>query len=165
VPFYALAPRLAHEPQRQAALLNADATSRSPAALSDLVEQSARLFGTPMGLATIVAARKVVVIARHGYDFEDLDRDVSFCAHVVARPQSVTVVLDAAKDLRFAGHPLVRGLPQIRFYVGAPLLSPCGEALGALCAIDTEPHSAVSDAQCQALQDLAGRVAAELLGN
>jgi GAF domain-containing protein len=107
----------------------------------------------------------VVVIADHGHAFHDIDRDISFCSHVVAHPDRVTCVLDAAQDLRFAGHPLVRGVPLIRFYIGAPLIGPCGAALGALCAIDNWPRTDVSADQEQALQALAVRVTAGLIGH
>ena len=146
-------------------LRNSGAAAKRPENVTDLVMQSAALFGADMGIATVITARKMVVIAGHGHAFEDVDRNISFCSHVVADPETVTCVLDASQDIRFAGNPLVRGAPYVRFYAGAPLVGPCGAALGALCAVDTKPRQSVSEHQRQALRDLAVRVTGELLGN
>ena len=162
--FYALAPPIATERQRQAALPEAGATSRSSEAVAELVRLSAQLFDAEMGAATIITARKMIAIAAHGGHFDDLDRNISFCSHVVARPEAVTSVLDAAEDFRFAGNPLVRGAPYVRFYAGAPLVAPCGSAVGALCAIDTQPRTSVSGDQQRQLMELAARATVELLG-
>jgi len=64
------------------------------------------------------------------------------------------VINDAYLDLLFANNPLVTGDPDIRFYVGVPLRSADGTALGALCAIDTKPRR-IEARELAVLNDLA----------
>jgi len=161
--FHALAPILRGEKQRQAAVDKLDATKKpvSPD-LKAIVEEVAALFGTDMGIATLIDRQTQHILACHGGELSSTPRDISFCGHTIAHPHEVMCVFDAANDPRFAGNPLVLGAPNIRFYVGVPLLTPEGEALGALCAIDQHPRMKLLPEQSRRLREL-GERAAELL--
>jgi diguanylate cyclase (GGDEF)-like protein len=56
---------------------------------------------------------------------------------------------------------LVTGNPNIRFYAGAPLVTPDNHAIGTICVIDREPRE-LSESQLQALQALARQVTLKL---
>jgi PAS domain S-box-containing protein len=85
---------------------------------------------------------------------------MAFCDHAIRSP-GVMVVPDAGLDPRFSGNPLVTGAPHIRFYAGAPLVTPDGFALGTICAIDRVPRQ-LSPCDTGILQDLAEQVMHEL---
>ena len=80
----------------------------------------------------------------------------AFCAYAIQQ-EKVFLVPDAKEDARFSHNPLVTGDPGIRFYAGAPLITPEGVALGTLCAIDRVPR-VLSAAQEEALAALARQV-------
>jgi diguanylate cyclase (GGDEF)-like protein len=75
-----------------------------------------------------------------GLDVGETPRDVAFCAHTILTRDALNVA-DAHLDPRFAGNALVTGEPHIRAYLGAPLKTPDGYNVGALCAIDSNPRS------------------------
>jgi signal transduction histidine kinase/PAS domain-containing protein/ActR/RegA family two-component response regulator len=117
----------------------------------------ARMMDVPTALVTLVDAERQWFKSRVGLDAAETPRDVSFCAHVVARREPM-VVLDTHKDTVFADHPAVTQPPRVRFYAGAPLITSDGYALGTLCAVDYAPRVQFSDSDRQRLIDLAGAV-------
>jgi GAF domain-containing protein len=69
------------------------------------------------------------------------------------------VVPDTSIDPRFAANPLTAGEDGIRFYAGAPLVSPrSGHRIGTLCVIDHKPRLPLDAAQQALLADLASLV-------
>ncbi|MEO3936931.1 PAS domain S-box protein [Dermatophilaceae bacterium Soc4.6] len=130
----------AAEGARLAALARYDVLDTAPEeAFDDLCQLAAQLCGTPTALVSLVDEGRQWFKARLGLDVCSSDRDIAFCAHALDG-QDVLVVPDATADPRFRHNPLVTGPPHIRFYAGAPLITPDGLALGTLCVIDTIPR-------------------------
>jgi len=152
-----------NETERQAAVDRYGVTKKRSKIADTLVAEAAQLFDAKFGIATIIDREKQVVTARYRSDMEECDRAISFCGHAILNPHNVMVIFNASIDRRFAGNPLVRGEPHIAFYVGAPLIAPCGQVLGALCAIDSLPRAQLLPSARAELQRLAGRVTEELL--
>jgi GAF domain-containing protein len=121
---------------------------------------AARLFEAPIALITLVDEDRQWFKSCLGLDRRETEREISFCTYNV-QAESVMVVEDAREDPRFADNPLVTGAPGIRFYAGAPLVTPDGHILGSLCVIDTTPRSA-GTVDLAALRDLAQMVMSEL---
>ncbi len=65
---------------------------------------------------------------------------VSLVSLVDTNQRDLFVVPDANEDARFAKHPLVVDSPRVRFYAGAPLITPQDYRLGTLCVIDFVPR-------------------------
>jgi PAS domain S-box-containing protein len=126
-----------------------------------LVRLAALVCGTPVALVSLVDAERQWLKAGVGVWPRETPREHSLCAHAILKPELLCVE-DARQDPRFALNPLVTGAPGIRFYAGAPLLTPEGHALGTLCVIDHVPRKLAAE-QLEALEALA-RHLVHLLG-
>lgn len=101
-----------------------------------IVEFAAAEFDVPIALVSLIDENRQWFKARTGLGVCETPRDISFCGHAI-HCDKVLVVPDARVDERFVDNPLVLGEPYIRFYAGAPLIMPDGQAIGTLCLIDT----------------------------
>ncbi len=128
--------------------------------LDAISAMAARVCETPIAQITIVDDARQWSKSVFGGGPKELAIDVSFCVYAVHAPD-VLVVRDAAADERFAHNPVVSREGGVRFYAGAPLLTPDGQALGTLSVIDVVPRE-LSDMQLQSLQVLADAVMAHL---
>ena len=126
----------------------------------DLVLLASHVCGAPMAAITLIDSDRQWFKARLGVSVSQTSRDVAFCAHAIQQ-RELFVVPDALRDARFRDNPLVRAEPNIRFYAGAPLVTPEGHALGTICVLDREPR-VLTDAQKAALEALKRQVIALL---
>ena len=134
------APIPANEPSRLAALRQLLLLDTPPEQRFDkLLAFAASEFDVPIALFSLVDDDRQWFKAKVGLEACATGRDVSFCAHAILQPE-LLIIADAMADERFVDNPLVTGAPHIRFYAGAPLILPTGEAIGTLCLIDTRPR-------------------------
>jgi len=129
--------------------------------LDQITRLASLMFKAPIALVSLVDSDRQWFKSRHGLDVDQTEREFSFCSHAI-RQAEVMVVLNATRDPRFAGNPLVTGAPHIRFYAGAPLMLASGEALGTLCVIDDEPRESFDARERAQLATLAELVVGQI---
>lgn len=126
----------------------------------ELAQLASFICGTPIALVSFIDEDRQWWKARVGIEATETPREHAFCQHAMLGT-GVYEVPDAALNPLFEANPLVTGEPHIRFYAGAPLLTPEGQPLGTLCAIDTVPRE-LSEEQHSALRILARQVMGHL---
>ncbi len=117
---------------------------------------AASICDCAIAYVSFVDRDRQLFVSKQGVPFDEIPRSLSFCSHTIAL-NTMLVVEDLAKDERFFNHPMVTGEQQIRFYAGAPIKSPTGYNLGALCVIDVKPR-VLNALQTEALQTLANQI-------
>ena len=130
-------------------------------AYDDITRAAAEICGTPIALISLTDHDRQWFKSRVGLQATEIPRENAFCANAICTPGVVTIVEDTMRDSRYVDHPLVVDEPSIRFYVGAPLVTSSGHALGTLCALDRRPRQLDAE-QLQQLQFLAQQVIAVL---
>ncbi|MCW5312519.1 diguanylate cyclase [Nostoc sp. KVJ3] len=156
------APLPKNEAERLKALADYNILDTLPEqAFDDLTALAAYICKTPIALISLVDADRQWFKSKVGLKARETPREGSFCSHAILQPEDILVVPNAIKDDRFANNPLVRGNPKIRFYAGAPLVTPNGLPIGALCVMDTIPRQ-LSYQQLDALRRLTRQAIAQM---
>lgn len=152
----------ADEARRLATLLQYDVLDSPPEeAFDDLALLAAQICQVPTAMVSLIDQDRQWFKARVGMEAPETPRNVAFCAHTILHADHLLEIRDARADPRFADSPLVTQDPHVRFYAGAPLVAPNGQALGALCVMDRVPHE-LSPQQRTALRALSRHVVAQL---
>ena len=151
----------AREDARLAALARYDILDTPREEAFDRITRLAqKMFRAPMSTVSLVDGHRQWFKASCGMGARETERGPALCS-VTTKRAAPLVIEDALADPAFAQNPFVTGAPHLRFYAGAPLMTPDGHVLGAFCVIDTEPRSFGAE-DVAMLQDVAAIVMDEL---
>ncbi len=129
--------------------------------IEDEYDGLARLAGTicesPIAIISFVDSDAVYFKSHIGTDLTHNDLQNSFCLEAIHSPNEILEVEDTLLDARFTTHPLVAHSPHLRSYIGCPIISPEGIALGTVCVLDEVPRK-WNDEQKRSLEILSKQV-------
>jgi len=142
------------EAERVAALKRYHILDTEPeAAFDDITKLAAFICDVPMAVISLVDSERQWFKSKLGTTMVQTRREDAFCAYAILDTK-VMVIENALEDERFAQNPMVLNDPKIRFYAGAPVLTPEGHALGVVCALDRKPRH-ITPEQTSAMERLA----------
>jgi len=127
--------------------------------LADLAAEAAARFALSVGVVSALLADRQYFVAMHGIGGDiEAARGVpiaqAICRFVVCTRQPL-VIEDAMASPLAKGNALVRA-DGIRSYLGVPLVTARGEAVGSFCVIGAEPRE-FSGADVSSMCEYAGR--------
>jgi len=129
-------------------------------AYDNLARLAAFVCGTSIALVNFIDENRQWFKAKLGIDVPEMPRNVGL-SYLCLERKDIVVVKDTLEHEEYAANPVVTGYPYIRFYAGVPLVSPEGQILGTLCAIDPSPRE-LNQQQVEALLALARQVISQL---
>jgi diguanylate cyclase (GGDEF)-like protein len=127
----------------------------------DIVQLAATICETPIALISFVDGDRIWFKARIGNQAAEKRRDSTMCDHVMALAGEIVIVADIETDERFAHRRDAFRESGMRFYAGAPLITPEGHVVGTVCVMDRVPRAFPAE-KAQALAILARQVMAML---
>ena len=145
---------------RRLGLLNAGTES----AFNRVTRLASRFLGVPVTFVSFVEEDRIFLQSCQGLEgWTSSDRSAlrsgTICSTVIDSPDPV-VIGDARELPRFRDLSLVLELGVVA-YLGIPLVTNDGHALGSFCAVDTQPR-VWSPEEVETLRDLAASVMAEI---
>ncbi|WDT77365.1 MAG: PAS domain S-box protein [Candidatus Manganitrophus sp.] len=119
----------------------------------DLTRLASDVCEAPIAAITFIDDHRQWFKSKIGVSPTETPRESAICAHAILQRQPL-IVHDTASDPRFSDNPWVTSDPHVRFYAGAPLLTPEGHALGTVCVMDYAPRE-LRPKQIEGLQTIA----------
>ena len=124
------------EEQRVAALRRYDVLdSPREEQFDQITAMAARLFNTQFSCITLVDESRFFFKSGFGVDIVELAREPGFCETTI-QANGVHAIENAHEDPLSKTHSMVCNAPYIRFYAGAPLVTPEKINIGTLCILD-----------------------------
>ena len=123
-------------------------------AFDQITSLAARLFDAPVAMISIVDGEKVWFKSAYGVSITECPLNGAPCARVVSN-NDILVIADMQLPQAFPIAPYLTEEYGVRFYVGTPLRTANGVAIGSICVLDTKPRGPLTTQQTEAMWELA----------
>lgn len=102
---------------------------------------ASEICNTPISCISFIDENRQWFKSHRGLDINETSRELSFCAHAINEPNNIFYIKDTKNNVDFVDHPFVADGLKVGSYLGVPLVTPDGFALGTLCVIDYKPQN------------------------
>jgi GAF domain-containing protein len=127
-----------------------------------ITELAKNIFNAPIALITLLDDTHQHYLSESGLNQDQTKLEDSFCQYALDNaPGEVLAVPNAKEDKRFQNLPSVTSEPQVRSYLGAPIVSLHDHVLGTFCVLDTKPQT-FSEVEKNNIRNLAEEVSIRL---
>ena len=149
------------EKERLSALYELELMDTPPEERFDrIVRMAMEILKVPVAYVALLDGERQWFKSICGLSFSETTRSTSLCSHTILSHEPI-ICQDTLEEPRFADNPHVLGDPFVRLYLGHPLRTPSGYAVGTFCAMGFQPR-AVSVEQASFFRDLAALAQTEL---
>ncbi|KDO34115.1 hypothetical protein SPRG_01386 [Saprolegnia parasitica CBS 223.65] len=124
------------------------------AAFDILCDLASQEFNCPIAVVSFMDVNRQWFKAQMGLTDTEVPRAFSLCEKALKSTEAIAE-WDIRLDAELAVHPLVQGGPRLRFYAGAPLLTPSGQAVGTIFVLDKVVHEPQSLGRLEELAAIA----------
>jgi two-component system sensor histidine kinase/response regulator len=129
-------------------------------ALDDIAKLAAQICGRPVSTISFIDTDRQWLKCSVGLDIPHGTREDAFCSQTILEDR-IFEIQDTLAEPDFCKRSITQPPFLIRFYAGAPLITPDGHALGALTVMDHVPGRLTTEHK-EALQTLAKQVVTHL---
>lgn len=126
----------------------------------DLTRLASDICDTPIAKLNLILGHRQWAKSIFGDTDHNSPRNQTVCQYTILT-KKILEIEDLSKDDRFSSFAYVTHKPKLRYYLGAPLITPDGIAIGALCVLDYKPRK-LSNHKKEQLQILANEVMGRL---
>jgi diguanylate cyclase (GGDEF)-like protein len=104
-----------------------------------ITELARTIFEVPVSVICFLDRERQWFKSHPGFDRRQISSKEAICRFTIEYGD-VLVIEDTTQEERTSQNPMVTGPANLRFYAGAPLISPEGARLGTVCVFDRKPR-------------------------
>ena len=135
--------------------------SQPEQAFDRVTKLASEFFETPVAAISLCDRERLWFKSIVGLDIPECPRSAGICSQVIYNDDPL-VLHSASEHPEFHDHPMVADAPHVRFYAGAPLVTPSGQRIGSLCVADVKARPGFTCEEAGRLKELASLVIDEL---
>ncbi|GMM31020.1 hypothetical protein DAMA08_037650 [Martiniozyma asiatica (nom. inval.)] len=122
-----------------------------------VLRKMVNIFNCQGACVSLIDSQYQIVKYEIGFGHSKCSRQVSIDAHALLS-SNFLCILDASKDWRFKGNPLVKGVPAIKYYLGVPLLDKHHQVIGMLSIFDQFPRQKLKEDNILIMRQIAAEI-------